>query len=349
MTKKIYISEAERKMAIVSITDFLRDQVLTRVDFCIEDRYFLTVAIISIETDYELEGNQYILHKFSRPLMDIFRQLTNPVRVEEKILADYHKVKGNDYIRRREFENAKNEYIKAIELDKWNAIYYANCASAKIEQRRFLSAIADCRQALMLNPDYAKAHTRMGHAFALLHDPIEAARCFRQALELEPENERYLNNLRIAEYEINRHNTAQIINNCLGCFSKIKPQNTAGRISRTMHKRRTSHCKRRLLNSGNIPEKHPPAPGTLPQTFKSSEIYQITPVSKSGMHGNKASMTITNCINTFPCSFGATDENSEDEYHDALEEFFSNIPSVGFDANTTTQSSSTQAGNSLQN
>ncbi|CAL1292105.1 unnamed protein product [Larinioides sclopetarius] len=181
---------------VLAIIDFLQSQMTARNDLSIEDREGLEIAMECLILAYDIENTNYVQR---RPLLDMFMQVANPVSIEDKQQAESHKISGNAKMLQELYNEAEQEYSRAIELDKWNAVYYCNRASARTKMEQYFEAISDCRQALLLNPDYAKAYARMGQAYALMNRPRRAARCYRQALELEPDNERYRNNLRVAE------------------------------------------------------------------------------------------------------------------------------------------------------
>ncbi|GBN52539.1 Small glutamine-rich tetratricopeptide repeat-containing protein alpha [Araneus ventricosus] len=181
---------------VLAIIDFLQSQMTTRNDLSLEDREGLEIAMECLILAYDVENTDYIQR---RPLMDMFLQVANPVSIENKQQAESHKMSGNAKMLQELYNEAEEEYSRAIQLDKWNAVYYCNRASARNKMEQYFEAISDCRQALLLNPDYAKAYARMGQAYALMNRPRRAARCYRQALELDPDNERYRNNLRVAE------------------------------------------------------------------------------------------------------------------------------------------------------
>lgn len=60
-------------------------------------------------------------------------------------------------------------------------------------------AIEDCQRAIEIDPSYSKAYGRMGLAYASLNDHIKAKQYYEKAIELDPNNESFRNNLRIAE------------------------------------------------------------------------------------------------------------------------------------------------------
>ena len=50
-----------------------------------------------------------------------------------------------------------------------------------------------------MDPKYGKAYGRMGLAYSSLEKHKEAVDCFRKAMEIEPDNESYQSNLKLAE------------------------------------------------------------------------------------------------------------------------------------------------------
>ncbi|KAG8187821.1 hypothetical protein JTE90_001195 [Oedothorax gibbosus] len=189
--------DTRRRLAL-SIVAFLRHE-LTSSDLSLEIRDNLEIAIESLKNAYELRG----IHEIQRrSLLDMFIQVYNPVSVADRLRADALKVEANTKMANEQYEEAEQDYSKAIELDRFNSIFYCNRAGARIKLQKYYEATSDCRQALNLNPDYAKAYARMGQAYASLDRHRNAAHYFRQALELEPDNETYRNNLRAAEERV---------------------------------------------------------------------------------------------------------------------------------------------------
>lgn len=69
-------------------------------------------------------------------------------------------------------------------------------------------AIQDCRTALALDPNYAKAYGRMGVALSCQHRYEEAVHAYKKAVELDPQNESYKSNLSIAEEKLREAQTS---------------------------------------------------------------------------------------------------------------------------------------------
>ncbi|UYV77995.1 hypothetical protein LAZ67_15003146, partial [Cordylochernes scorpioides] len=68
---------------------------------------------------------------------------------------------------------------------------------------KFTEAIEDCKKAIQIDPKYSKAYGRMGLAYASLDQHQIARDCYRTAVELDPTNSGYRNNLQVAEEKIN--------------------------------------------------------------------------------------------------------------------------------------------------
>lgn len=80
-------------------------------------------------------------------------------RIEQ---AEQKKVEGNTFLRDSKIDEAIEAYSEAINLYPNNAIYYANRAAAYTSLRRHDKAIEDCKKAVVIDPNYGKAYSRMG-------------------------------------------------------------------------------------------------------------------------------------------------------------------------------------------
>ena len=65
------------------------------------------------------------------------------------------------------------------------------------------AAVEDCKRAIDMDPNYGKAYGRMGLAYSCVDKHKEAIDCFKRAIELEPENESYRSNLKLAQDKLN--------------------------------------------------------------------------------------------------------------------------------------------------
>ena len=87
-------------------------------------------------------------------------------------------------------------------MDGRNAVFYCNRAAVYNKMGNFDLVIKDCQTALSIDPQYSKAYSRMGLAYSSLQKHKEAKECYKKALQIEPDNESYQNNLQLAEEKI---------------------------------------------------------------------------------------------------------------------------------------------------
>ncbi|KHJ90771.1 tetratricopeptide repeat protein, partial [Oesophagostomum dentatum] len=75
-------------------------------------------------------------------------------------------------------------------------------AAAYCRLEQYDLAIQDCRTALALDPKYSKAYGRMGLALSCQNRYEQAVEAYKKALELDPNQESFKNNLKIAEEKV---------------------------------------------------------------------------------------------------------------------------------------------------
>lgn len=112
--------------------------------------------------------------------------------------AESLKNDGNELMKAERYREALERYSRAVELDPLNSVYFCNRAAAHFKLGAHESAVADCTAALALQPEYGKAHGRLGLALTALDRHKEARVAFARAAQLEPDNESYRQNLRLA-------------------------------------------------------------------------------------------------------------------------------------------------------
>lgn len=61
------------------------------------------------------------------------------------------------------------------------------------------AAVEDCKRAIDMDSNYGKAYGRMGLAYSCVDKHKEAIECFKKAIDLEPDNESYKSNLKLAQ------------------------------------------------------------------------------------------------------------------------------------------------------
>lgn len=197
-------SSDERNL-VVSFIQFLRQRISR--DQCTTDQVEgIEVAIQCLETAFDITDSSYLFQP-SKPLLDIFVAADGlpagfddfPKPTAEQIkTANNLKEEGNALMKSSQFEEAVLKYNEAIKLNK-DPAYFCNRAAAYCRLEQYDLAIQDCRAALALDTKYSKAYGRMGLAFSCQNRYEQAVEAYKKALELEPEQESYKNNLKIAE------------------------------------------------------------------------------------------------------------------------------------------------------
>jgi small glutamine-rich tetratricopeptide repeat-containing protein alpha len=119
--------------------------------------------------------------------------------------ANALKEEGNECVKASKFNDAIEKYTEAIKLNR-DPVYFCNRAAAYCRLEKFDLAIEDCRSALELDENYAKAYGRMGLAYLSQDRNEDAVEAYKKALELDPTGESYKTNLEIAQEKIREAN-----------------------------------------------------------------------------------------------------------------------------------------------
>jgi len=147
----------------------------------------------------------------------------------KKHLAGIQKEKGNEFLKKGDFELATEAYTKGIEFDPTNAILVANRAMALLKQQKFGAAELDCTTSISLDPLYVKAYLRRATARASLGKLTDAVSDFNRVLDLEPTNKQAKDEIERINKEITRSKnkpveTSLIDNDGLGSVKPIYKQ-----------------------------------------------------------------------------------------------------------------------------
>ncbi|KAI1704561.1 tetratricopeptide repeat domain-containing protein [Ditylenchus destructor] len=195
----------DEKNLVVSFIQFLRHKVSSGQ--CTDDQIEgLEVAVQCLETAFNVSDLSYAFQP-SKPLLDIFvaaeglsqsqEQFPTPT-VAEVEQANKLKEEGNELVKAMKLDEAIQKYNEAIKLNR-DPIYFCNRAAAYCRMEQYDLAIQDCRTALALDPNYAKAYGRMGVALSCQNRYDQAVEAYKKALEIDPNNESYKQNLGIAQ------------------------------------------------------------------------------------------------------------------------------------------------------
>jgi small glutamine-rich tetratricopeptide repeat-containing protein alpha len=198
-----------------AICEFLQSS-MNKVDA--DSKEGLEVAIQSIEEAFKIDLNEKTLSIKPNDLQKIFnvfiqtKQASAPTAapiVKDTEKAEELKKDGNKLLGAKDFEGAVQKYTEAIELDDTNAVYFANRAAAYSQLGDHNLAAADAKQALLVNPDYSKAFSRLGHAEFCLGNYKEAVDAYRKGVEKEPQNANLKQSLAAAEAKMNETSPIQ--------------------------------------------------------------------------------------------------------------------------------------------
>lgn len=189
----------EVKAIAASIVAFLKRQ-LESDTLSVDSRESVEVGVQCIETAFELGPEDASLAVDLEQLMRSSRGV-NPLDTGR---AEQLKNEGNELMKSGRFREALDRYTRALDLDPRNAVYFCNRAAAHFKLGEHEAAVADCTAALALQPDYGKAHGRLGLALAALNRHREARAAYARAVQLEPDNESYRQNLRLADEHLLR-------------------------------------------------------------------------------------------------------------------------------------------------
>lgn len=111
---------------------------------------------------------------------------------KEKLQSDpavQEKNKGNEFFSKKQYEQALSHYLRAIELNPNDMVYYLNTASCLMELGRFEEGIKYCEEALEVGRKHhadfqmiAKALARIGNAYFRMENYKKAIEYYNESL-----------------------------------------------------------------------------------------------------------------------------------------------------------------------
>jgi stress-induced-phosphoprotein 1 len=152
----------------------------------------------------------------SAPPASVPESKPEPVAVVDPAATE--KELGNEFYKKKDFENALAHYEKAIELDPINITYYSNKAAVFFEQEKYEECIAICENAVDIGrenkADYkliAKALARIGNAYYKLKEHEKALKYYNSSLS-EHRNPDMLKKKNALEKEMKEKKLAEQLN-----------------------------------------------------------------------------------------------------------------------------------------
>ena len=122
------------------------------------------------------------------------------LKLERKQEANNEKIKGNELMKTKEYDEAIKHYTKSIRLDDFEPTTYANRALAYIKNTEYSKGLDDCNKAIDLKNDYIKAYYRRGICYMGVKKFKEGMLDFLYVLNDNPSNSDILNKIE----ELNR-------------------------------------------------------------------------------------------------------------------------------------------------
>ena len=92
---------------------------------------------------------------------------------------------GNTAVARKEYSAAIDYYTQALAITPDNKIYLSNRAAAYSQSGQHSLAAADALKAVEIDPGYAKAWSRLGHARYALGDAKGSMEAYQKGLTCE--------------------------------------------------------------------------------------------------------------------------------------------------------------------
>ncbi|MBN2774068.1 MAG: tetratricopeptide repeat protein [Prolixibacteraceae bacterium] len=108
--------------------------------------------------------------------------------------------RGHFYRSENNYQEAIQNYNKAIELDDNRALAFYNRGKAFFDTGQFDKALTDMNKAIELEPDFPEAYSNRGSIYAMKNEYLLAIADFDKAIEMKPGNTEILANRTLAHF-----------------------------------------------------------------------------------------------------------------------------------------------------
>ena len=153
-------------------------------------RMATTVKADYVEAHYELGNLFYNLKKY-KDAQAAFKSVLNldgdfqNGNARNLLKAAYAK-QGRDYLLRKNYRKAIEEYENATQLDPTDATNYYNLGLAAKQARKYKQAENAFTTAVELNSTYARAHRQLGDLYRVTKRNSRAIRSYSRAIDSDP-------------------------------------------------------------------------------------------------------------------------------------------------------------------
>ena len=124
---------------------------------------------------------------------DAIQNYDKAIELDSNVNSVYYYNRGNAYFSLGKFEEAIQDYNKAIDLNPNDDLSYSNRGNAYFSLGKFEDAIQDYNKAIDLNPNDDSAYFNRGTAFTNLSNYEKAINDFNKAIDLNSNNASYYN------------------------------------------------------------------------------------------------------------------------------------------------------------
>ncbi len=165
------------------------------------------IKVIELRGEY-MEAYQslcIILLRLNEPLEAVkYAQRASELDAENYI---YDFIIGTAYMKNKEFANAQEPLVKALEKDPDNLGTLNSLGTCYMAQGKSTEAIQTYKKALEINPKSVMAYFNIGSAYQIQQNHEKACEYLTKALELE-EDESFLTALAMSEVKLGRYESA---------------------------------------------------------------------------------------------------------------------------------------------
>lgn len=151
--------------------------------------------------------DEELVSKNDPPEFSVSETSTKSKFSDDQLEADRLKGLGNKAMAKKEYEKAVKYYSKSLRLAPAGTnshVYFSNRAAALCYLERYEEAELDAERSLALNPEYGKAHARLGLSRYFLKDYYGAVEAYESALVHDPHNAASKSYLEKAKSKIGR-------------------------------------------------------------------------------------------------------------------------------------------------